>query len=155
MEATAKKVKLPWWRRWAKRLPKKIIPSRNDDQPYLIRYKLFGIPWLCAIFIHNFARGDDDVQLHDHPWPFWHCILEGHYYEEDKEGVHLRETGYSAFKRPRAAHRIILPDEQQGKVWTLVIRGPRLRTWGFLCKDGRWMPWKKHLEKRNDEDYEC
>ena len=47
--------------------------------------------------------------------------------------------------RPRPVHRVELlndPDNHKAVLptWSLFITGPKVREWGFWCKQG-WMPW--------------
>src|SRR5271170_2244259 len=40
------------------------------------------------LYLHKFYRGDEDLHLHDHPWPFTSLILTRGYWEQTpyKEG---------------------------------------------------------------------
>jgi hypothetical protein len=152
----------PWWRRHAAtHAPHKVINGRAaEGPPLIVRWKLLGIPGL-KVYIHKICRPDDTPDYHDHPWPFWHRILEGAYREELPGGRSrvLRE-GYSAFHGPGYAHRVAdvrLPkDPMHGSgpietetyfedAWTLVVVGPRLRHWGFVdAARGCWTPWERY-----------
>lgn len=125
------------------------INGRHDDEPYLIRYFLFDSRWF-DIYIHEIKRSDDAPDFHDHPWPFFHMIMEGSYIEE-APGENLgekfrnrRKRGYFAFRRAEYAHRLVL---DQGDAWTLVISGKRCRKWGFVSAlTGCWVHWKSYIE---------
>jgi len=53
----------------------------TDGSPYLTRTTLFSIRGF-RVALHRFHRGDQDEDLHDHPWSFWTFILRGGYFEE-------------------------------------------------------------------------
>lgn len=103
-------------------------------------------------YIHIFMRSDDDRALHDHPWPWMTCILDGSYWEHiplhrsDPAGPTRcikRNPGDVVF-RPWAPtpHCVELVDEQP--VTTIFITGPKLRDWGFWCKQG-WRHWQDFM----------
>jgi len=129
------------------------IPNRNGDGLYLARWIPFKIPGLFAIYIHQFHESDDDSAFHDHPWPFLHIILSGSYTEHNAEGSFVREEGYWGIHRPLYLHRVELIDDE--KTWTVTIRGPRLRVWGFNCPVAGWIPWTEHMDNRDNPDFEC
>lgn len=63
---------------------KKCIHALNDrgedTGPYLTRWTILEISgW--SLKLHMFHRGDEDRDLHDHPWTFWSLILRGGYWE--------------------------------------------------------------------------
>ncbi len=129
-------------------------PKRYDigreGRPYLTRWDLLGTRyaawWLPRLFLHQFHQSDSDAALHDHPWPFFSIILRGGYWEQTKNSfgwdrfVRYRPLSM-LFRRSNWFHRIVLEPGTEGKVWTLVLTGPRLRDWGFMCPKG-WTPWK-------------
>lgn len=43
--------------------------------------------------------------------------------------------------------------EEPQPAWTLVLRGPIRRTWGFLTAKG-WQDWKTFTEERRDSSYQ-
>lgn len=141
---------------------KKSVISRDEENPYLVRWTLFGCN-LFSIKLHHIMQSDDEC-LHDHPWSFISIILKGGYNEEAPlmeeelaKSDHLREKflfkgmamgkikvwyGVGAILRRPAhyRHRLILPE---GKTcWTLVLTGKPFREWGFWTKSG----WVKHDE---------
>ena len=111
-----------------------------EGEPYLVRFtvlKLFG--W--RLKLHVFVRGDEDRCLHDHPWGFWTLILFGGYHEETREGVKWRRPGSLLYRPAEWSHRVILGDTP---ACTLVLMGPRRRSWGFLTRNG-WVHWRDYL----------
>mgnify|MGYP003386467566 CR=1 FL=1 len=122
-------------------------------------------------FLHFFNRGDDDPDLHDHPWPFTTIPLTGGYLEEtffiaraaerkDYENNSLKKYGMPMvgewstkldYVKPRRlhrrsadhAHRVHLIADKP--VWTLVFPGAKERDWGFLPKTGGWIDWRTYL----------
>ena len=64
---------------------KRTIMDRRNQEPYIMRYYLVFknrnlFPF--NVFIHKILKSDDDKDLHDHPWDFFHLILSGGYWEE-------------------------------------------------------------------------
>ena len=123
---------------------RRIIHDREYKEPYLIRYYVFlkdrnNFPF--NIFIHKFMKGDDDEDMHDHPWGFFHIILSGGYWEEVpqdqndlNQGIQKiwRETGYWNCVSAEYKHRIELEDNI--KPWTIFIPLNKMSKWGFWVK---------------------
>lgn len=110
-----------------------------SGKPYLERYflgKAFGI----TAYLHRFVSGDDERNVHDHPWG-WACalILCGGYREERMthldpvEGWARRVRRMFPLRvniiRARDFHRITSPAPD---TWTLFMHGRRVKGWGFL-----------------------
>ena len=139
------------------------ITIGDPADPYLLRWYL--TPWrrwkhplwrlLPNLYLHCFQRDDDDRALHDHPSFAISWLLKVGYMEHTIEagGVHKVQTyraGSFRFLPLLHAHRIELFKETEfvGGVriqkpvpcWTLFMFGPRMREWGFHCKNG-WIPW--------------
>lgn len=115
------------------------------------------------LYLHKFYRGDEDLYLHDHPWPFTSMILTRGYWEETldfdaatqgtgtnacysvgPDGDYRTQQWYRPFsilRRPaKWKHRVLL--DNGDPVWTIVKTGPKERSWGFWVK-GRLCPWRK------------
>jgi hypothetical protein len=139
--------------RWLKRLasghPHQIIGSEGN--PYMLRWYVIPRNPLLNVYVHKFIRSDDDRALHDHPWWFVSLILRGGYVEiseniERKTTVLCRTSVFdvrSPFWRRAVAyrpaiyrHRVALPVENgiEQSCWTLIVTGPKRRSWGFWCK---------------------
>lgn len=141
--------------RWAQsRTPDFVIGG--SERPYLLRWWLIPRNPVFNIYVHLFLRSDDDRALHDHPWLF-NCslILDGVYLEHTPDGAFVRRAGDIKFRWGRAAHRVELYRAAMaignGKpraigapepCWTLFITGPRVRQWGFYCRQG-WVHWMR------------
>ncbi len=93
----------------------------------LIHNRFFGVR------VHCIHRSDIDRDLHDHPFSFMSILLRGSYVEETVDG-NKRQYGAGSilFRSAEALHRL----EVRDPVWTLVIRGPSRRDWGFLTSRG-------------------
>lgn len=136
--------------------------GRNDDV-YLTRWTLWGkregSTLGRAVFLHQFHRSDYDDALHDHPWPFTSVILAGGYYEYavGQDGI-IRKRWYGpgrVLKRPAAwKHRVELALDTEGRVFSLVFRGVKERSWFFHCLgatgnrlSGKVVPWRSFIDK--------
>lgn len=113
--------------------------QRDPADPYLTRYYLRGGPRTDGqrvnLYLHKFHRGDQDQDLHNHPWA-WSVslILTGGYVEERREGNAIRtrvvRPGRINIIRANDFHRVDLLDPAEG-AWTLFLAGPRVQRWGF------------------------
>lgn len=158
-------------------MKKKIIygcDSRGDgDSPYLTRWSLVACK-LFAVYLHRFHRSDAD-EHHDHPWGFVSLILWRGYFEEtvcpecDGSGrryfsidfqmyvgdclvckgsgsVQKRKfPGAILFRKATHRHRVVLVEGREA--WSLIIRGPFCREWGFFTKHG-WQNWRDYFKAR-------
>jgi hypothetical protein len=122
---------------------------RDDDTPAQAEYRRRR-GW--AVFLHHIVAGDPDPELHDHPSWSVSIILAGGYLErrlvklvryKDTWGQsllfhHHRERWFGPGSinviRGTDFHRLFL--EPSRDAWTLFIRGPRVKPWGFLQRDG-------------------
>ena len=114
----------------------------NDSTVYMRRW-FFWCPWF-GIRVHNILRSDHDRHMHDHPWDFASLILSGYYVEHNPD----RSNSPNVFRRfsvvrhkAEDLHRLELTD---GPVWTLVITGPKRKSWGFMTERGM-VPWRRYL----------
>jgi len=129
---------------------RRMIPRERGgaEEDYLERFYIFSTPWV-GIYIHRFWADDNDG-LHDHPWNSVSVLLAGAYNEEMPERQNV-PYGPSIMKLRRplhpllhvrskhAAHRITIPEGQEG-TWSLFIRfGLKRRTWGFY-RNRTWEP---------------
>lgn len=146
-----------------------IIFNRSDPdpitgevtyEPQLIRRFLIPRnPWL-NIYLHHVLRSDDDRALHDHPWWSISFLLRGHLYEVYTETPSDGPKNYRqrklpwlrpVLRRPETAHRLMAPPLVKHSPWTLFITGPRIRGWGFWCKDKSMkpyhVPWQEFVKE--------
>lgn len=141
-----------------KREPDVFIGGRRDT--YMERWYLIPHNRFFNVYLHHFLRSDDDRALHDHPWWNFSWLLKGVYSEivprdpkksapGDAFTFHVRHAGDTAFRRAKSAHRIMLHKDAAGReqpVWTLFITGPKLRVWGFHCREG-WVAFDSAARK--------
>ena len=128
---------------------------RNERGTYLDRWGLGVGHWSPGIAIHRITGPDSGRDLHDHPWWFGSLVLWGGYTEER---INIREAVPAAAdasqwpgvcapgfenRRRWLSWQVMRLDECHritalwGKVcWTVVVRGPHRRGWGFYTKDG-------------------
>ncbi len=115
--------------RW---LPKRII-TRGDNSPYLARYYIFRKRWLQktrlpswvsyapSVYLHHFLRGDDEKELHNHPYgTSLAFVLFGGYMEQrrdrgsDSVGLRVVTPGKFNYLRADDFHKITLLDSRRG-----------------------------------------
>jgi hypothetical protein len=133
--------------RWiAPRLPGGLeLLSRTRDgraEIYLARYRLLPRNRVFNVYIHQFFASDAEG-MHDHPCDWLIRGLAGWYVEETFTGYERRHAGRWRFMSAEQFHRVIVPRQLAGKVWTLAIRGPNRKTWGFLDHGVSFRLWTK------------
>jgi hypothetical protein len=150
--------------------------SRGDgNSPYLTRWTLIETRF-GAVYLHKFHRSDSP-EHHDHPWRFASFILWRGYVEETacpacggtgvvrigESGLvslndcrcgapyvdsHKRKRvwpGMLLFRKATHRHRVVLVDGKPA--WTLVVRGPYERIWGFFTPKG-WQDFRDYFRER-------
>lgn len=139
----------------AKRLPYRVIP-RPDGGPYLVRYYLVGATpndedrgRRFKVFLHRFLSGDEEEELHNHPWEHSvSLILTGGYEEERRLGDFVvRKTvrpGTLNFIDADDFHRVELREDD---AWTLFFAGKLTgKSWGFWDrKTKEYIPWREQI----------
>jgi hypothetical protein len=141
-------VQHPWIAR-VLRLPYKVINGCANPQPMLVRYRLLETP-IGSLNLHHFLRGDEDRDLHDHPFAFATLILSGGYVEQlpriGEPQSHpfryvTRRPGSILFRSATWIHRV---DLIRDDAWTLIAMSRKTRDWGFFTKNG-WKPFWKYF----------
>ena len=110
-------------------------PRRRDE----FGEKHINLPF--GLKLHYFYIGDEDRQLHNHPWKWAvsYIILGGYLEERRNDNTFAVETrdvtpGSLNFISGECFHRVIKkPDAKH--VWTLFLTGPRTKDWGFWNRD--------------------
>lgn len=160
----------PLLERLAPRLPPpRVIYSRDGQRPYLSRYYLAGRPLgdvlsvvvakprrvlvrlrHHGVYLHHFHRGDEEPELHSHPWAWaLSLILAGGYREERRvRGKVVRRIvrpGALNFLRADDCHRVDLLEDD---AWSLFVTGPKVTRWGFWNRDtGLMLGWREFIAK--------
>jgi hypothetical protein len=116
-------------------MSKFVIQDENGD-PMLVRWRIIQTPY-GALYLHKFLRGDSDPFVHDHPWSFLSIILKGGYTEARRHNkTYLlykhHVTRFNLMHR-YDAHYIMELDRTP--TWSLLLVGPRKRTWGFYVEE--------------------
>ena len=142
-----------------------LVPFRifgEPDDPYLGRHYLFRKSWaprvvreyLPSFYLHYFFRGDQDVELHNHPWKIsFSLILTNGYVEERRTpaGIVRRvlKPGSINVIRESDYHRVKLIDPTKG-AWTLFVAGSRVNDdWTFWHPiEGRITNWQEFVKQR-------
>lgn len=109
-----------------------------EGKPYLYRYRLWYSSRL-GVYLHCIVATDTDRNLHDHPFDFTTVILWGGYYEHSPSGRRWCGPGSIIQHKAEDLHRI----ELSRPAWTLFLRGPERRAWGFQTPDG-WVLWRQY-----------
>jgi hypothetical protein len=124
--------------------PDLIIGPR--DAPQTLRWHIFRFRgWQLAL--HKWLRSDSDRAPHDHKADNLSIILTGGYWETVREwyeaGVYEDVTSFRwplvpYFRKAETPHRVTLPSD--GKpVWSLWLRWPERRRWGYWCDNKGWV----------------
>jgi hypothetical protein len=101
-----------------------------------------------SICLHDFHRGDEDPDCHDHPFHFLSIILRGSYREHLYGGRSVDRRRFSwALRRATHRHRVELLHQP---VLTLCIKLDAKREWGFW-KDGNFIPWRDYIKLKGLE----
>lgn len=109
--------------------------------PYVVRWRL-ETPWF-SVRLHHWLAPDDDRAKHDHPWDFVTFVLWGGYVDSSPDGdEHLRAPAVRY--RPATHQHTVFPDE--GGAWTVVVTGPKIRSWGFWV-NGKFIKMNKYFLK--------
>jgi len=160
-----------------------VIYDRAGFSPYLSRYYLKNGPTMpdgshpfaadgtpkegildpdrpYAVFLHRFHRGDDEPELHSHPWEWGvSLILSGGYLEERRRGAPERggsvivrtvRPGHVNVLRAHDYHRVTLLGASGTETWSLFLAGPRTGAdWGFWNRStGRLLPWREFIREK-------
>jgi hypothetical protein len=107
--------------------------------PYVVRWRA-ETPWF-SVRLHHWLAPDDDRAKHDHPWSFTTFVVKGGYIDSSPDGdEHLRAP---AVRHRRATHQhTVFPDP--GGAWTIIVTGPKVRSWGFWVK-GKFVKMNKYF----------
>lgn len=84
-----------------------------------------------SIRLHHWLAPDDDRFFHDHPWSFLTFVLRGGYTDRSPSGTEHLGSGAIRFRNAEHQHTVY-PDP--GGAWTLVLTGPKMRSWGFWVR---------------------
>lgn len=139
--------------------PDLIIGPR--EAPQTLRWHIFNLfGWQFAI--HKWLRSDSDRAPHDHkadnvsvifnggyfetirvwleddvpvkPGDEWKLTYDGNFY---RDVTRFRWPLVPYFRKAETLHRVSLLDDKP--VWTLWIRGPQRREWGYWCDNRGWV----------------
>lgn len=139
-----------------KGLWRRLCLRRADGRVYLDRWG-FGHDRIGRVLVHRMQAPDPGVDLHDHPWWFASVVLWGGYTEQRADVRDAPTWARMADQNTDTARGVVV-ERRPGSVrtmrldechtitslrrrtsWTLVIGGPRRRTWGFYLPIG-YMP---------------
>lgn len=112
------------------------------DEDYMERWFIIPRNRFFNIYFHRFF-GSDAPTPHDHPWMSLGVILEGTYVEHTPKGDFVRNEGQWVLRWPSSLHWV----EIDKPVYTLFITGPKVRRWGFQCKD-KWVDFREYIDRR-------
>lgn len=136
-------------------LPRQTFHGRTG--PYLTRFTLredAETGW--KVMLHQFHRGDEDKELHSHPWYGTSKILIGGYREYRLVKGVVREIRYvegDLVPLVRGLyHRVELLEPT---CWTLVVHSPSSPDWDFLdVETGVKTPWKEFIYGKGLQPHE-
>ena len=131
------------------RAPDLYIGPKSNPQTsrwHLLRWR----GWQIAL--HRWHRSDDDRALHDHSGHNLSILLTGCYteivgewngYGGRHQFMHRRRKRWPLvpyFRLAATPHRI----EIDRPIWTIWVRWPPIREWGFHCPKG-WLHWRDYI----------
>lgn len=134
---------------------RRLTLRRADGTVYLDRWG-FAHERIGRVLLHRMDAPDPGRDLHDHPWSFLSVVLWGGYTElralsREAPGLAAIAERYPSADRGVVEHRrpgsirVLRLDEchtitrlHRRRCWTLVVGGPRRRSWGFYLPEG-WM----------------
>lgn len=124
------------------------------DRPYMLRWHLLRFRgWQLAL--HKICRSDDERACHDHKADNLSIILRGQYTEvrgwrfDDSVSMAVHGSLSTIFRKAEQLHRLVLNKGEH--VWTLWLRWPPRRKWGFMVPGVGWMTAEEYF-KRYGED---
>lgn len=111
----------------------------SPDDPQTLRWHIFRFRgWQLSL--HKWLRSDEDRALHDHSGDNVSLILTRGYFEVLQDGwYYWRAPFWPYFRKAETPHRVALADSRP--VWSLWLRWPPRREWGFVCPKG-WRHWR-------------
>lgn len=126
------------------------------DNPQTHRWHIELPQWLqrrgFRLNLHRWYRSDDDRALHDHRGDSLSIVLWGGYREVTSHAWEPRKArwygpGSVIWRKGETPHRIELKTGH-GPVWSLWLRWPFRREWGFWCPKG-WKAYPDYISERN------
>lgn len=121
------------------------------NRPYMLRWHLFRFRgWqLC---LHKICRSDDARALHDHKAKNLSIILKNQYNEIREQGDRgqVYGPGNFIFRQAKDQHRLVLNKGEH--VWTLWLRWPPTRRWGFIVPGHGWVDADDYHARWGEED---
>jgi hypothetical protein len=115
----------------------------RPECPYVHRWRL-ELRGVGSVRVHHWLGPDDDRAFHDHPWWFVTLVLRGGYTDHHPGGTEHLEAPTVRY-RPAEYQHYVIPDP--GGAWTLLITGPKVRSWGFWL-DGKFRKANKWFASR-------
>lgn len=122
---------------------------RSDDDRALHDHPWWNFSWLLKGEYEEVTADMDGVlqmamSEDDHQF-----LREERLKPGGKRKVTRRKAGQMALRLAKKAHRIQLLKDAAGReqpVWTLFVTGPKLRVWGFWCREG-WVAFDSAARK--------
>lgn len=122
------------------------LREKTTNKIYLRRLRIIQTPFF-SLYLHFIGMPDPGVDLHNHPWWFASLVLRGGYDEivgNEQWEVYYGPGTDLEYKSWRAGsiHSLKLDETHRisrlhkKHTWTLVLTGPRKRSWGFFTPDG-------------------
>lgn len=133
-----------------KAFPSRVRTIEVEGDKYLLRFYLkHSSKRFPGLYLHYFYRGDQDRDLHNHPWTkSVSLILTGGYVEERLSKKEKIGPNYKVIKRvvgPGSLNVIRSDDFHRidligGSTWTLFTSGKKVKDWGFIIREtGKYM----------------
>jgi hypothetical protein len=123
-----------------KGLYRRLVLRRADGRIYLHRWGL-SIDRIGGIYLHRMDAPDPGIDMHSHPWAWVGIILKGGYQELRSTENNPEESTWTT-RHPGSIKSMGLNEIHtitgllKKNSWSLVIKGPYRRAWGFFTPDG-------------------
>lgn len=144
-----------------------VLPDKEifgaDGSPYLSRYCI-AEPRGAApedlsgkIYLNHFHRGDEDLELHNHPWDDSLSLILINGYDEERRMGQSSRWGWRIRRRryvpgdlvPIEADTFHRVDVPRGEAWTLFFTGQYRQTWHFWDRvTGVLTPWSDFVKAK-------
>lgn len=139
----------------AERAPDLVIG--HPDNPYMRRWFLIKDNDGLSVYLHHILRDDDARALHDHRADNVSIVLAGTMKDLTPAGDRILGPGDVLARKAEDLHRLEVEQFGSRGCWTLWVKGPNRREWGFQTPDGwcHWTAFPQDSDRMNAPGYQA